>query len=212
MGADLGAQSVVFDDDTILPILVDMRENNKETNTWSINKIIKRSNFNYELGNKSKTFDKHFGEFANFLENNNLTDKIPNISQIYNTTELATNLSYDQILSIYLYNQIEKIMNESFNIQSDKWTIYCSYLLSGLSKLPFQYDTVYRPIPQNEYKIGNLIRFHQFLPASTSQKWFKTRYILEIKNGFRGRDISTFINQKPKTQILFNISNYYMIN
>eukprot|EP01084_Bolivina_argentea_P059127 107918_1 len=214
----------------IEPVLVKIDTRKKKSiSTWTIKTMITRSNFRQLLNNRqsnSKQRNDNNNGFWNFLKSKRIPLDLKLITYLLQDKELVRDLSYDEITAIYLYNSIQTKMNKSINDQKDEWSIFCGPFLSGLTKLAFQYDdsrTTYRWISTKQqsvyniilhYKAGDLLRFDTFLSTYSQVPPVgdcSSGFMLEITNGFRGRDISQFGKYKPKTQILFNITDHFEI-
>eukprot|EP01084_Bolivina_argentea_P036705 67859_1 len=123
----------------IEPVLVKIDTTKKKSiGTWTIRTMIAQSHFHQLLSNKSKQHNDN--GFWNFLCSKEILVDLKAIPYLLQDTELVTDLSYDQITAIYLYNSIQTKMNKSINYQKNEWSIFWGPFLSGLTKLPFQYD------------------------------------------------------------------------
>eukprot|EP01084_Bolivina_argentea_P309002 534444_1 len=185
------------------------------------------------IKNKNKKFDPNT-KFWKFLKSK-VNDYVYNdlvkcskkkVGELKNTkSDLITNMSFDDIsaLTCYSTNEVYVPLNESLRARSDKWAPFCGCLLSGLNKLPFVWENLYRGISSDtlkknldKYKVGAILRWDSFSSTSCDLSVAEdyaeeTGTIFEIEHGFRGRDIELFSAYPTEKEILFSISSHFII-
>eukprot|EP01083_Nonionella_stella_P080887 222481_1 len=127
----------------------------KDFKDWSINKITKKSGFDSYLHRTSKQLDESTpfwqflkGKYSNKYEQikDIAKQKVDKMSKT--DGELIKSMSFDEISAIYLYttNTLYRELNASLRERKDEFAIFCGPLISGVSKLPFEWKPLYRGV------------------------------------------------------------------
>eukprot|EP01084_Bolivina_argentea_P285385 489377_1 len=201
-------------------------ENHNVNNMNKVKKLIK---------NKNKTFNPNtaFWKFikqktSNSYNNcvNMCKEKVDKLKE--KQSSLIRNMSFDDISAITLYTTSEfyRPLNSSLRSRKDEWAPFCGPLLSGLNKLPFVWQKLYRGTKsktvkkriKESYKVGAIVRWDSFTSTSTDKNVATNGFfcgaggtVFEIESGFRGRDIELFSAVQSEKEILFSVSSHFVI-
>eukprot|EP01084_Bolivina_argentea_P038130 70519_1 len=195
---------------------------------WAVNKIMKKINFVELLQNQTKDFNQRTA-YWKFIrrklpnEYNGLVQKcqkkVQNLQKRHPL--LIKTMSFDEISAIYTYTatHMYRKLNISLDEGSDEYASYCGPLFSGLSKLPFNWETTYFPAQSKRikhrvltvFKIGAIFVSQHFrsstedlkLAERCATRTYPTGCVFEIENSIHARNIQPFSMMGEKEFVFF---------